>query len=199
MHLKIALNWIGLSLLATVVPELSANPISYNYIGHNFTQTNGSGGPTTANLITVSFETAMPLQANVVGWTSGNVVPLSGTISDGINTLSTQDPLFGIGVDTDQFGNIIRWLVQAQGTTPNGYVRLVTAFYGSGGTDVSITWANGLQFAETPIVSNADNPGTWAVAPEPASGQFLALGLLAVLYRRKGDQQIRDVTVESSE
>lgn len=187
MHFKTAFNWIGLSMLASVMPALSAGPFVYSYTGNNFTQISGSGGPTIANSITVSFETAMPLLANLTPWNSGNVTPLSGSISDGINTLSTQAPLFSIGVDTDQFGNIVKWLVQAQGPSPNGYVRLVTAYYGSGGLDTSLIWANGLQFAETSIVNNVDTPGAWSVSssvPEPATGPLLVLALLVLCGRR---------------
>jgi hypothetical protein len=165
-----------------------ANTI-YSYVGNTFSQTSGSGGPTTANFITVSFEVATPLLANLTPWNSGNVTPISGSISDGVNILTTQESaLFGVGVDTDQFGNIVKWLVQSQGPSPSGYLRLITAYYGSGAIDQTQIWANGLQFGETSVVSNADTPGSWSVAsevPEPGTGSPVVLALLTVLYLKK--------------
>ena len=97
-------------ILALIVPMLSASTI-YTYTGNNFTQVSGSGGPTTSDFVSVSFEIQAPLPGSLLEWNGRDVGQLiSWTISDGINVLSsnnTIDTIIDLGVATDEFGNIV--------------------------------------------------------------------------------------------
>jgi hypothetical protein len=184
-----------------MVLPLSAGTI-YTYTGSDFTQITGSGGPTTSDFITLSFELVAPLPGNLGPWNGAAVGPkLNWTMSDGIDVLSSQNTSDSIdlSVATDASGNIVNWDIQGLGA---GQVIYIATFdsppNGWGELDQVAIYGNGPYSAATAVANNATGfsngvplggvPGTWSATsdvPEPAGWTMLAPTLIAMWFRSR--------------
>jgi hypothetical protein len=168
-------------ILALIVQTLCANTI-YTYTGNDFTQVSGSGGPTTSDFITISFETVSSLPGNLLNYPGSG--PMPWRVSDGVNALSSRNTndAMDLSVDTDELGNIVHWDIQGLTKPFSLWIVTFNPPYTCcpGPIDQSDTFGNGEFMDPTAISSNADTPGTWTVTsdvPEPGVWMMLTLGL----------------------
>jgi hypothetical protein len=190
---------IFLAFLA--LSNVASASVIYTYVGNPFTTVTGSGGPSTANFLTLSIAVDNPFPAN---WLNGSVVFHNWSMSDGVSFLSGRgDYGFNLpppgsaslqwNVYTDSSGNITDWLFEAN----QGPIRLSTwnppYTCCPGPLEQSVYSNNGPNFFPTSIATNAEMPGTWVVTisdtpvPEPAVWMIVPpyLLLIGLLRARK--------------
>jgi hypothetical protein len=169
--------------------------VTYTYTGPDFTQTTGTGGPTTSDFITLSFVLpyALPGDDGYDG-----PPPLSWTMSDGVNTVfsksggvSPDGDALDMSFSTDALGIPDYW--DFQGLTSSFSVWLVTDNPDSvccpGPSDYSTTYFGPYGRYSPPtstantqsIFTGAGIVGTWVVTevPEPAKLSLFLLVLAA--------------------
>jgi hypothetical protein len=179
---------VTLSLIALLVPRSVRADTQYTYTGSPYTSCSGVQAcvPGTPIMLSVTFDTATPLAANL---------PLSGimpsvtnfTISGGLR------PSFDIGdvtylmVSTDAGGDISTWQIDAYGlvnSLDEEYASLSTTSSAGFSQDCSqIYYSGSLEEAAYAVL-----PGTWTVTqtgesvvtPEPGSLMLLGAGFLGL-------------------
>ena len=160
--------------IAGLTTHADATPITYSYIGADFTFGTGPAGFTTSDNIIASF-TVNNLLAPSMTFNLTSIGATMATISNGVYTL----PLGGI-VTTDASGNIVGWDFNEQETLPDlSIVRLESFRDGAFGGDA----AHKFLLDETSFDAFNSVSGTWSLGPAtvPDQGATLTLICLAVV------------------
>jgi hypothetical protein len=171
-------------------PAAKAN-VTYTYTGNDFTTVVGSLSETTSDFITASFTFASPL----LDVNPDSATPLSWTMSDGVESLSSADYYGSVGFDfeTDASGNLLNWYFSAWGQGPcvvSGGICTNPSFSidnGNAGLGNDLVADSVGYFAfggSTPAwyAENSNDRGTWtqtagSAAPEPSTFLLLSAGL----------------------
>ena len=199
MVFKSIIGAISASLLYLSV-TLTVVSVIYDYTGNNF---DGFSDPNelydSSMSVTVTVELANALDVNLA---DQGVLPLSYTISNGLDTLTSQNSDGDFSFWTDSAGNITRWFVGAR--TSNVLVTVgqtntaAYTWYEPGNIESTdngwtvtclvegVTHCIETSYEEGFII---DNPGTWTVraVPAPAALCLFISGLIGLigLARRK--------------
>ena len=147
------------------------------YTGNSFSEL-AQSPYMTADFVTMTITLRDALGANtnlVIG--DGNLITLSA--NDGVQTLdlNTASLTPNFLISTDAQGNIDQWFVVLDGG----------AFTGIDTVNIAETAFDSAQtpFAGGGAVAIGNNPGTWALIPEPGTATLLAMGLVAMAGARR--------------
>lgn len=183
---------VGSVLILCLTPSLvSANTI-YQYVGETFETINDftppAGTYTTAMSVTGQVELAAALAPNL---NLGDPGVLSYSFYDGRSTLTQANSTIVIGFGTDSQGAITEWIIRINAGDPNGdQEQIQTNFFDINDTIISVD--NGqISICVAPNNGGCDqhqgdlggvsnNPGTWAVVPEPSTALLFMSGLIGV-------------------
>jgi hypothetical protein len=161
--------------IAGLTTHVDATPITYSYIGANFTSVSGPAraGFTTSDNITASFTVNNLLAPNMT-FTLTSIGATMATISNGVDTLG----LGGI-VTTDASGNIVGWDFNEQTPPALDIVRL-TSFR----DEVSGSGGDSAEFFTIPetgdILAFNSVSGTWSSGPASVPDQGATLTLICL-------------------
>jgi VPDSG-CTERM motif len=177
---KLAILTLAIAGLAT---HADAIPITYSYVGANFTFGTGQPGFSTSDNITASFTVSNPLAPSMT-FNLANIGATMRTISNGVFTFS----LTGGNVTTDTSGNIVGWSLFEEELQPDFSIVDLESFW-----DGAIGGDDAHQFLADQTSFDAGNtvPGIWSLGPAsvPDGGATLALVGLALagvaVLRRK--------------
>lgn len=169
---------VGVALVCLLLwlARVAYADVIYQYTGNPFTTV--SSPYTTNNFISLT----MDLPSAVPPSSSDFVLnSLTYTFSDGVQTLTQSNSMFGGLVSTDQNGAITSWDVaataalDAQNTVSNA---IATENDANGVQDGGAINLNIPQ--DSNMGANAGNPGTWTLVPEPSTLTLFAVGLSAL-------------------
>jgi hypothetical protein len=188
-----------IALMLTIAPMFADT--LYTYTGNPFTYISGSGGPTTSDYISLSFQLLTPLPPTTgdAEWCSGfleiaNFGIVKSTISDGIYSFSDSSGSIltsgtGCGeVATDSLGNIVFWSFYTIENSASIYTDGAYHLFGAISNDLSTQYPQSLSAPIGWTAENANVPGTWTmttVSPEPASWLLFSIGLISLNRLRK--------------
>jgi hypothetical protein len=139
-----------------------------------------------SGLADVTFDVASQLLPNLIEWNGDDVGPiLSWSISDGVNTLWSQNPndFIDLGVATDASGKITSWDALSMSLqTPFLWLETVNPPSCCG---IDLSEAHGNPNMAPTAFASADTPGPWSVSPEPVTWPVVALALLGILFWKR--------------
>jgi hypothetical protein len=162
----------------------------YTYIGHNYTLCAGTyctGGP---YALSATFATTLSGSAlDNLPFTAITPTVISFVFTDG-SGLSIDQNTGGartsISISTDGSGNIVSWLAGAYANSAE--VQMQTNWHSPFGFIPGADFSETTAFFAGSYGFVGNNPGTWTITPDPASGTLLGsglLGLLALAARKK--------------
>jgi hypothetical protein len=167
-------------------PSVSADSVTYSYVGNTFDSFRGSFACPPECKITGSFTLDQPLPPNL---SFAAIRPTSFSFTDGDITLTPTNSFRFIfdpftEFSTDALGAITTWDVRIQGRRELGFPHLATA---NVPPDALEDARINLLSHDSALISG--NPGTWSVSmastPEPSCFVLLCVGLLAIVGGRR--------------
>ena len=156
-------KFVLLAGLAMFTLPMMANTI-YTYTGNPFTTV--SGAYTTSDFVSGSLTFGSPIGANY----SGNVVPISFSFTDGLQTINAGCQICYFNVSTDANGVFTDWTVEV--------FSVLGIIVTNSGSDQGIFVMD--------VGRNLHDPGSWTSAevspvPEPSTLALLGTGVLGVV------------------
>jgi hypothetical protein len=173
----------GLVAAFVLMVPLMADEI-YTYTGNVFTTTSDPSGGFAGQSIDGSFTLAAPLPDGLTFTASptGNVVPLSYSFSDGVNTFTNLNSVDDFQIETNGSGVITEWFVSisTDGVNTPG---LSTQDDGSPMSPTIVD--NGHSSFDNFGGQNENDKGIWtpsstSAVPEPGNLMLVGLGLAAI-------------------
>jgi len=159
--------------IAGLTTHADATPITYSYIGTDFTSGTGPAGFTTSDNIIASF-TVNNLLAPSMTFNLTSIGAIMATISNGVYTL----PLGGAMITTDAFGNIAVWEFNSQELQPDlSIVRLQSFRDGAFGSDEAHQFL--LDMTQNQAFTFVS--GTWSSGPATVPDQGATLTLICLV------------------
>lgn len=167
----------------------------YTYNGPDFQTVSGTGGPTTSDHINITFDLASALPDDVINFPfeEFGFTPISWTISDGVNTLSsnhTGDYINDPFITTDAAGDVTGWVFYAGQLNSNpllgNLISINTESDGGGAGEFSYTYLGPYGIYSPPTTTaiyDGPNNGNWTITntsavPEPGKVPLLVVALL---------------------
>jgi hypothetical protein len=162
--------------IAGLTTHADATPITYRYIGNDFTVASGEPGFTTNDNITASFTVSGPLAPSMT-FDLISIGATMATISNGVNTL----PVIVGMVTTDASGNIVAWaLTTGDQLLPDGSLLILESDNDSAVGVEDLAVENRLVEPLTFSGFVVNDPGMWSSGPATVPDQASTLALLCL-------------------
>jgi PEP-CTERM motif len=180
----------GLTAVFVLIVPVMADEI-YTYTGNPFTVTSVPSGGFAGQSIDGSFTIAAALADDLTfapSPTIGNVIPLSYSFTDGVNTFTNLNSVFYFNFETNGSGVITEWFA----STSTGGLNTAGLSTQDDGSPMSPTIVDqGNSAFDNTGGQNENDKGVWSASststvPEPGNLALVGLGLVAIgIVRRR--------------
>jgi hypothetical protein len=190
--MKLSRLGAGLTAVFVLIVPVMADEI-YTYTGNPFTVTSDPSGGFAGQSVDGSFTIGAPLGDDLTFASSptiGNVVPLSYSFTDGVNTFTNLNSVSYFNFETNGSGVITEWFV-SMSTDGLNTPGLSTQDDGSPSSPTIADQGNSA-FGNTGG-ENLNDKGVWSASstsavPEPGNLMLVSLGLAAIAIVRQRSQ-----------